>query len=108
MVEIIEARSVERDYGFAGTQAIIQHSKCGRLLIEDGFGGVDSLAGGAVRWRHGLLIAIHPGDTFASLDQPWNEFFSNLQSAEHANDPQRPILSWDGSAIERLAESAGL
>lgn len=104
MNKLVEQKSVERDYGFLGTQAIIESEKHGRLFIEDGFGGMDSLAGGQVRWRHGMARKISEVDTIDSL--------TKLQLMK-SGFPFRQIdnlspLPWDGFMIEKLARSVGL
>lgn len=53
MITVVESRTVERDYGFNGTEAVLDHPKHGRVLLCDGYGGENTLAGGAVRWSHG-------------------------------------------------------
>jgi hypothetical protein len=45
-----ENKIIKRDYGFDGTRAIVDTAKHGRILIEDGYGGEDTMKGGCVRW----------------------------------------------------------
>lgn len=99
-----------RDYGFRGHEAIIDHPVHGRLLLCDGFGGVDSLDGGCVRWRHGSACRLLPDDTLASLDE---ERHNDEYSALHAlvkgyGSRGRQMLEWSGDDVARLAESVGL
>lgn len=107
MHEVIEKRSVEREYGFDGTQAIINKDG-NKILIADGFGGVGDLCGGAVRWRHGMAIRLKSDDTFAALDADYNVYFSILDRALEGADPDRPVLQLDGNHIEAIAKKAGL
>lgn len=106
-IRIVESREVERDYGFRGVDAIVEHPKHGRLMLCDGYGGVDTLSGGAVRWRHGAVYTLQPADTFAALDAPYNDTTTVLQ-AMRAGYGDRAPLDWDGAAIEGMAEAAGL
>ncbi len=108
--KLIESRNVERDYGFGGVEAIVEHPKYGRMLIRDGFGGKDSLSGGAVRWRHGAANKLHVGDTFQSLDSGrWNEHVSLMEAVLKGADNTRPIVTELGElALARMAGSLGL
>lgn len=106
---LIEWEHVGREYGFNGTQAIIDHPEHGRLMITDGFGGIDSLDGGAVRWRHGMVMQLHPGDTFDSLrDAPWNDYMDLFDAVIKGCDDSRPVLNWYGKTIGHLAAQVGL
>jgi hypothetical protein len=108
MTTIIEKRKVERDFGFLGTDAIIDHEKHGRLLIRDGYGGENGMQGGAVRFQHGMVVKLCTSDTFADLDKDWNEFTSVFDAVVNGYDTARPIKDWDGKMITKLAESLGL
>jgi hypothetical protein len=108
---VIELESVERDYGMAGTIAIVESPEHGRLLIEDGFGGIDSLQGGSVRWKHGMAVKLQPGDTLESLRQIDPSFqyeTSYYEAMKNCLDPSRPILPWEGYVIENVAKACGL
>ena len=105
MVKLIEAETVTRAYDFRGTDAIVE-SDGNRLLICDGFGGVDSLRGGAVRWEHGLVIRLQPDDTIESLKRAmWNECTSHWLAIVSGYDRSRPILL---ESPVKLAAAAGL
>jgi hypothetical protein len=106
--KVISKRSVERAYGLNGNEIIIDHATAGRLLLTDGFGGIDTLDGGAVRWKHGLVVQLKPDDTFSVID-------SQLADCSYLHDwvidgygESRPILNWSGYAIENLAKSLDL
>ena len=109
---LVETQDVERDYGFAGMQAIVDTENHGRILIEDGFGGMDSLEGGCVRWKHGSAYQLKPGDTFESLDEvsfyhvdlPYTYLDAVVQQA----DDSRPWLPWDGKIVASIAKSLKL
>ncbi len=106
-VTVLEQRSVEREYGMGGTEAIV--IKDGeKLLLTDGFGGIDDLRGGTVRWCHGKALKLKDGDTFETLDAEFNAYFSVMDRALKAMDPERPLLSLHGRQIEAIAEKAGL
>jgi hypothetical protein len=98
---LIEKRTVTREYDFQGTDAIIYHPKLGRLLIKDAFGGMGQLRGGAVRWEHGMAIQLKPDDSFESLRDLLGMVLAGY-------DPERPVLEWDGRAVESLAKSLSL
>jgi hypothetical protein len=106
-IKKLEARSVTRDYGFAGVEAIVE-TEHGLLLVCDGFGGMDTPAGGCVRWRHGMVVALQAGDTFASLAAPWNGTASVMDAAIRGYDPSRPVLDLEGKEIQKLADAANL
>lgn len=108
-ITLIERRDVERDYGMRGCVAIVQHSKHGRVLLSDGFGGQGTLAGGAVRWRHGVAVKLKDSDTLDGLEKSdWNDAMSLMSAVVQGADPDRPLLDWMGHHIERAAEAAGL
>ncbi|MFA5633414.1 MAG: hypothetical protein WC997_18140 [Porticoccaceae bacterium] len=108
-IAIVARRDIERDYGFRGTEAIIDHPKHGRLLLCDGFGGKDTLAGGTVRWTHGMAVKLEDDDTFDALDSTeWSVGTTLMQAVKGGYDDARPILDWDGLTIARVAAAAGL
>lgn len=106
---LVEIESVGREYGFNGTQAIIDHPEHGRLFITDGFGGIDTLHRGSVRWTHGMAIKLQPADTLDSLRaQPWNDYMDLFDAILHGLDDRRPVMQWYGVVIKNLAAQAGL
>lgn len=108
-VTVIEQRPIERDYEMQGVQAIIDHPTHGRLLIEDGFGGMDTLEGGAVRWEHGGVIKLKANDTLSSMEnESWNDHCDLLSVVLMGRDDERPVMEWDGFVIRSVAESFGL
>lgn len=108
MTKLIEKETVERDYGFTGTNAIIEHN--GELwLICDGFGGQDSLEGGCVRWKHGMAYRLQAGDTIVSLHAgEWNETTDHWTALVNGYDDDRPMMMVNGYAIESIAKKLGL
>lgn len=108
-ITVIETERVAGEYDMPKTVAVIEHPKHGRLYMAQGFGGMDTLAGGAVRWRHGLVAKLQPADTLDSLrSEPWNEHNSAYQAMLAGYDDSRPILDWDGQVVASVAETAGL
>lgn len=105
---VIDQRTVERAYGFEGTEVIIDHETHGRLLVCDGFGGADSLRGGAVRYVHGIVCKLREKDTFGDLDGPWNDYTTVNEAVQAGHDDSRPVLDWSGHAVAGLAKSCGL
>ena len=96
-ITVLEQRSVVREYGIEGTEAIV--IKDGeKLLLTDGFGGIDSLRGGSVRWCYGMAVKLKAEDTFPILDAEFNAYL----------DPERPLLLLSGRQVEAIAEKAGL
>lgn len=108
-IQIIETQDVERDYGFRGTNAIVQHPAYGRLLLSDGYGGEGTLQGGAVRWQHGAAVKLLDGDTIASLKiEPWNDHMTLWEAVRSGCDDTRPMLLLDGHAMAAVAKAVGL
>ena len=106
--KVVEAREVERDYGFTGNEVIVDHPKLGRLLVTDGFGGDPQGPNGmCVRWRHGVVVKLKPDDTFEILDGDWNEWLSILGAVLDGRDDERPIQLWDGPAIAGFMNKLG-
>ena len=99
----IEQREVECEYQFKGTDAIIDHPKYGRLFICDGFGGIDELRGGAVRWEHGMAIKVLPDDTLDIL-HTWG----TLERIRYGYDDSRTVMPWTGAMVAAVARAAGL
>lgn len=95
-------------FDMGANAAIIDHKKHGKLLIIQGYGGEDTLDGGAVRWRHGLCARLRLTDTSETLQEAWNDTASVLDAVLAGADDSRPLLEWHGVMIESLAESAGL
>lgn len=102
--KLIESTRVEADYGMLCTLAIVEHEVRGRLFLREGYGGEDSLQGGAIRWRHGLAIRIQPADTLESLRRDPETYLNLVQGF----DAERPVLDWDGTSVEAVARAAGL
>lgn len=100
MAKLIESRQVERDYGTNGTDAIVESESGQRYLIQDAFGGIGTLAGGAVRWQHGIVIQLQPGDTFESLESgEWNESTSLWDAVTGGYDDSRPVCESMAPAV---------
>ena len=101
---LVEKRELDGKYGFKVTEAIIELPlPTGRMLICNGFGGMDELRGGAVRWEHGIAIKLRSSDTFAVLDKD-----DTLYNARHGYGEDREIMQWDGFYLEKIARSLGL
>jgi hypothetical protein len=100
---LIEKREQEAQYNMTTESMILDTDTHGRLLITDGWGG-DDVNGYCYRWRHGLAIQIKTDDTFEVLDRPWNEWTDTINAVLTGNDPERPILDWNGFAIEKIAK----
>ncbi len=105
--KLIAHRNVTRDYGLEGNEAIVDTDN-GRILITDGFCGIDSPRGGAVRWDGGIVYSLKPDDTFDTLGGMWNDTTTHMQALLAGYDDDRPMLMWDGYVIETLASSLGL
>ncbi len=108
-IKIVEKEDVTRDYDMRGINAIIDHPKHGRLLICDGFGGIDNLEGGAVRWKHGMVVQLQDDDTLDGLQTAeWNDYTNLWGAVVNGYDKDRPVLGWDGSAVASLATKLNL
>jgi hypothetical protein len=105
---LIDQIYTQRDYGIPGIVAIIDHNHHGRLLIADGFGGIDSLDGGAVRFKHGVVVKLNQDDTFAKLNGKWNNYINHYKAILEGYDPDRLVLEWQGWAIANIAKQVGL
>lgn len=98
---LVEHDAYEGQYGMTGERMIIDHPRHGRLLLLQGFGGMEEMLGGAYRWLYGIAIPLLPDDTLASLsadDEQW-------QRMTHGYDDDRPVLTWEGIMIEQLARA---
>jgi len=103
--KLIEKDTQEGCYGFNFDRIIVDHPTCGRLLLVEGWGG-DDINGETYRWRNGLVIQLKTADTLSSLDsEAWNDYCSAFQAITHGHDDSRPILLWDGFAIDKLVNS---
>lgn len=107
-MKIIDSREIERDYGFIGNEVIIDHPEYGRILVLDGFGGIDTPSGGAVRWRHGSVYHLKADDTFSNLDVEDSNYNSLLTLIKNCCDQERPYLDLEGYHIETLMKSIDL
>lgn len=106
MTKLIESENVDRDHGMTGTNAIVEAESGERYLICDGFGGVDSLEGGAVRWKHGTVYHLQCDDTLELLHSTdWNETTTLWEAVTRGFDGSRPVVLADP---ENMAKSAGL
>ena len=98
---LIETDTRRGAYDFRQTRAIIQHHSLGRLLLVEGFGGQDSLSGGAYRWRHGTVYKIDASATLQSLfDESTESGFCDVDGL-YAEE-------FSSAIIEKIAFSAGL
>ena len=105
--KIIEKRTVKGAYDLDQDQMILDHPEHGRLLLIEGFGGMDSPIGGMYRWIHGTTIQLQSADTFESLDKGgWNYFINLFGAVINGYDPDRPVLNWSGNMINSCATSA--
>ena len=106
--KLIESTTLAGLYDMDATIAIVDHPTHGRLLLCDGFGGMDEPRGGMYRWEHGVVCQLHPDDTLADLEADWNDFTTIREAVITGHDDSRPILEWTGSQVAALAKSAGL
>ena len=95
-------------YGLACTRAIVGHPILGRLLITQGYGGDDTIHGGAVRWEHGAVVSLLPGDTLEGPLQPFNDYVTILDRALSNYDDQRDVHWWGPKATTAFAKGLGL
>lgn len=81
---------------------IVEDSELGCLYISDGFGGKDTLAGGAYRWRHGCIVRVKETDTIESLTKPYNKWGDTVLGHDYCAG-QREELHWSGFQLEAYA-----
>lgn len=104
---IIEQEAREGQYGMTYSTMVVEHQEHGRLLLVEGFGGMDSVQGGAYRWEHGVACRLQSGDTLESLHaEAWNEGTSRYEAVVAGRDDSRPVLEWSGHAIRAIVASA--
>lgn len=89
-------------YDMIRERAIIDHHKHGRILISEGWCGMDDIRGGAYRYTGGAVYQLNPDDTFASLADE-----QDATGSDHLTGI-RHLLDWTGAMIDRVAKSAGL
>jgi len=106
-MKIIEQKTSAADYDLPCKEAIVDHDTMGRLYIAEGFGGLDSLEGGQMRWKHGFAIKIEKSDTLENLhERRWNDettYYQAMLAGAYGK-----ILNWQGYMIEMLACQLGL
>jgi hypothetical protein len=100
---LLEKLEREGRYGMSTAALILDTDTHGRLLISDGFGGLDSLEGGAYRWKHGVVVRLKAADTFDILAEPWNDYTDTLSAVLAGDDPERPVQPFYGPAIDKIA-----
>jgi hypothetical protein len=98
---IIESDSRSGAYEMRQQRAIIQHHTHGRLLLVEGFGGMNSVEGGMYRWKHGSAYKIEEADTLESI-------FSKHTESEFSDYDSMIPLEWSGNIIAKVTQSAGL
>lgn len=104
---IIERETETGQYGHSHDVMVVEHPEHGRLLLVEGFGGMDAPRGGAYRWEHGAVYRLQPNDTLASLrESEWNEWTNLYEATVHGYDDTRPPLDWSGVMVQSLAEHA--
>lgn len=106
--KVIESHDIAQPYNLEGLGAIIDHPKYGRLYIQQGFGGLDDLIGGAVRWEHGIACQLLDSDTLATLNAQANDYVTVLDAMINGYDNSRPVMPWSASLVRNIAKSAGL
>ena len=106
-ITLVSSRTIKGRYGCGAQQAIIDHSRYGRILITEQWGG-GNLQGEQYRFSHGLAAKLHDDDTFDALDAPWNKWTSTIDAVLGAHDNSRPIFEWPGKVLVSIAKKAGV
>ena len=101
MNALIETDSRRGAYDMTQTRAIIQHHSLGRILILQGFGGMDSLEGGSYRWKYGMCYKNSEIDTIESVFAESTESGFTEVDGLHSEE-------FSGKIINKIAESVGL
>lgn len=100
---LVEADTVRGQYDLPCEIRIIDHARYGRLLLVEGFGGMDTVQGGTYRWEHGAAYRLLPTDTLAALrNGEWNESTTLYEAVIAGYEDSRPPLNLP---VRRLAES---
>jgi hypothetical protein len=104
-ITVIERDSERGVYERWQDAMVIDHPEHGRLLLVEGFGGTDSLRGGAYRWEHGAVCRLRPDDTLDGLRAgAWNEQVTLLGAVLAGHDESRPVLEWRGDEIQAIVD----
>lgn len=101
---LIESRITDGQYGLSREMMIVDHPVHGRLLLAEEYGGELELRGGGYRW--GSAFRLQAGDTFAALDEDWNESTTILEAVHACCDTARPWLDWPPFIVARIAAFA--
>jgi len=108
-IAVVSQRTVQGLYDMTCKQVIIDHPGHGRCLLSEGFGGIDTIAGGAYRWQHGVAAKLLPDDTWDTLDA-WAGAISSpsqlITVLLDGHDSDRPLLDWGGNTITAVARAA--
>lgn len=104
---LIAKRTVERNYGFVGTDAIVQHHEFGLLFVCDGFGG-GCLEGGCVRWKHGGAYHLVDGDSFEKLSEEFNEHCTIYEAMKAGYDADRQPVEISLKQLESWVKALGI
>lgn len=96
---LIDQDSFDGIYDFTVDEMIVEAQGGQRVYLVEGYGGEQSVIGGAYRWIHGLAIYIKPEDTLKSLHEDIEDF----ERMMHGYDEERPVQTWDGKAVEQCA-----
>jgi len=104
--KIIESDVNKAEYDIDCIRMIVENEKGERYYMQEGFGGMDTMSGGYVRWRHGLIIRIKQGETFSTFEKMWNEGTTHRSAMLNGYDDERPVLEWSGHTIEKIANAA--
>lgn len=107
---LVEADDYSGAYDMRCTYALIDTAKHGRLLIVEGFGGMDSLSGGAYRWRHGEAYRVAADATLEGLREADSAYRGGdgTRLGDYTHGPEAAGEVWPGAAIAALAKAAGL
>lgn len=96
---VIDRKSYNGPYSMQG-ERIIAAKGNKRYLLTTGYGGGQTVRGGAMRWDHGVVVQLLPKDTLHSLSQtPEGDINSVMDRALAGADPARPVLNIDPRTI---------
>lgn len=109
MIRTLEQDTQQGLYDMPFNVQVVQHPRHGRLLLTQGWGGMDSPKGGAYRWEHGAAYQLQAEDTLESLrSEEWNDYTSLYEAVLRGYDDSRPVLEWDGNMVAALATSVAV
>ena len=100
--KLIEQDSFDGLYDFDVNEMIVELEDGARVYLVEGYGGEQSVIGGAYRWSQGAAYKIKLDDDITSLHDDMEGYSRMI----NGYDADRPILTWPGSMIAVVTKAA--